>query len=329
MAKPRRDCIYCRATKPASDFNREHVVPTSFGTFEQNLVLDCVCRGCNSFFSRELELKLGRDTYEGIERFRRGVRSPRDYQTLGRRSTFEVRVTEGAFAGAIVEFISGPSGLLLRPVPQVGFAKSRELEHLFFRIGDLPTRDRLVAMGFITGAASSVRAWCCDQTALADALDSRGIAFAMQGEPELIETREGDRLSIEQICRIDSVVMRAMAKLSFNYVAATSGADVVLMPEFDEVRRYVRTGERGQTAIVTVGTDPILGNEPDGHRHLGHILTVRRDDPGVVGQVSLFNRFAYRVRLAKTGATTDGLVDSGHFFDVENRVLHTLSRDPQ
>ena len=32
-------CIHCLAEKPDSSFNREHVLPEAFGTFEGNLVL--------------------------------------------------------------------------------------------------------------------------------------------------------------------------------------------------------------------------------------------------------------------------------------------------
>ena len=31
-------CIWCTAEKPATEFNVEHVMPRSFGTFEANLV---------------------------------------------------------------------------------------------------------------------------------------------------------------------------------------------------------------------------------------------------------------------------------------------------
>ena len=80
-----RRCIYCLANKPESQFNREHVIPEAFGVFQQNLVLDCVCQACNDFFGRDLDLKLGRDTIEGLDRFRYGLKTPAQYKGLGRR----------------------------------------------------------------------------------------------------------------------------------------------------------------------------------------------------------------------------------------------------
>lgn len=40
-------CIWCTAEKPESEFNVEHVMPRSFGTFEANLTLvNEVCKEC-------------------------------------------------------------------------------------------------------------------------------------------------------------------------------------------------------------------------------------------------------------------------------------------
>ena len=71
-------CIYCLEDKPQSNFQkREHVIPQCFGKFTpDNLILyNDVCDECNQYFSENLELFLGRDTLEGIERFRHGIKS--------------------------------------------------------------------------------------------------------------------------------------------------------------------------------------------------------------------------------------------------------------
>ncbi|TID72666.1 HNH endonuclease, partial [Legionella pneumophila] len=66
-------CIYCKINK--SNFRkREHVLPQSFGRFHPtNFILNDrnkkrdnkVCDDCNDKFGKELELYLGRDSYEG------------------------------------------------------------------------------------------------------------------------------------------------------------------------------------------------------------------------------------------------------------------------
>src|SRR6187551_2390052 len=70
-------CLYCRETKGAVLFNREHVVPESFGRFRQNFVLkNVVCRDCNDYFGRTLDLKLAPETIEGLDRYKVGGKSP-------------------------------------------------------------------------------------------------------------------------------------------------------------------------------------------------------------------------------------------------------------
>src|SRR5438270_13018264 len=66
-------CIYCRCISN-NRFPAEHVIPTSFGKFEKNLTLHCVCSECNNFFSGQLEMQFGRETGEGVVRYRYGLR---------------------------------------------------------------------------------------------------------------------------------------------------------------------------------------------------------------------------------------------------------------
>jgi hypothetical protein len=82
-----RTCIYCNETKPSGAFNREHVMHKAFGTFTNNLVLDCVCRQCNSTFGDGIDLKFGRDSVEGFFRFLMGMKSTADFVPYGPAAT--------------------------------------------------------------------------------------------------------------------------------------------------------------------------------------------------------------------------------------------------
>jgi hypothetical protein len=64
-------CIYCLQDQSQAFFTKvEHVVPQSFGRFENNFTLHgTVCDECNKYFGDNLEIALGRDTYEGGLRF--------------------------------------------------------------------------------------------------------------------------------------------------------------------------------------------------------------------------------------------------------------------
>lgn len=67
-------CIYCPETKADGDFNREHLIPQSFGLFEEsNLVLRCVCKACNTYFGSALDEKLACDSAEAMDRVAVGL----------------------------------------------------------------------------------------------------------------------------------------------------------------------------------------------------------------------------------------------------------------
>src|SRR5438309_1350563 len=94
-------CIYCTAERVPRA--REHVVPQAFGLFHHNWTLDCVCADCNGYFSRELELALGRDSVEAYQRLVLGLREPADAaKLLNRRITMQV-AQQGFYKGARVE----------------------------------------------------------------------------------------------------------------------------------------------------------------------------------------------------------------------------------
>jgi hypothetical protein len=70
-------CIYCLKDKSESAFKkREHVIPQCFGKFpENNLVLHkVVCDECNQYFGDNIELYMGRDSFEGFVRIEHGIK---------------------------------------------------------------------------------------------------------------------------------------------------------------------------------------------------------------------------------------------------------------
>src|SRR4051812_10723620 len=103
-------CIWCTAEKDESEFNVEHVMPRSFGTFEDNPTLvNTVCKACNDYFAKNLEPSLAKDSLEGFDRFRYGLKPPHEFSSLGKRSTSRVQITEGNYAGAWAFTVKGDS----------------------------------------------------------------------------------------------------------------------------------------------------------------------------------------------------------------------------
>ena len=84
---PTAMCIYCLQAKSAAAFrDREHVMPHCFGSFRQNLILrKVVCDECNHYFGDDIELIMGRDSIEGILRYRYGIKpnkAPKSHERL-------------------------------------------------------------------------------------------------------------------------------------------------------------------------------------------------------------------------------------------------------
>ena len=80
------ECIYCRENRLTSSYTKaDHVLPQSFGKFENNLTLKrLICDSCNQFFGDNVELAFARDTLEGQSRVDFGVKRPEEFISSGR-----------------------------------------------------------------------------------------------------------------------------------------------------------------------------------------------------------------------------------------------------
>jgi hypothetical protein len=114
--------VYC--TSVPERVKREHVIPQMLGTFENNWTTDFVCDECNQFLGDHLELPLGRDSLEAIQRLQTSVKKAAEYADLSYRRLTMVVEEDGLFHGAIATL--GPdAGIGVQPVPiaQVGFRR--------------------------------------------------------------------------------------------------------------------------------------------------------------------------------------------------------------
>ncbi len=111
-------CIYCPQTDPDRFRGVEHVIPQGFGRFgSETPTLDCVCDDCNTYFGRELDLLLTRDTYEGISRYSRGQVSSEERSQKRLSLTLADPAEAGDFVGLRVA-VDGTTGQLMPPAAQ-------------------------------------------------------------------------------------------------------------------------------------------------------------------------------------------------------------------
>jgi hypothetical protein len=131
--------------------------------------------------------------------------------------------------------------------------------------------------------------------------------------------------AVDLVFRRNPLHVRALAKISFNYLAHQHGRDIAYEPRFDAIRRLVVDGIQPPDKYYVCDERPILADDKKGRRLNAHFLIVetRREGPvGIDGIVSLYNRFRHSVRLSAVPGT--GLPRRGHLFDVHNRRIRSL-----
>ena len=327
-------CIYCLEERGRGSYTKvEHVLPQSFGTFEpQNFILrNVVCDECNQYFGSNLEIHLGRDTYEGQLRFTHGVKDASEFQSAGQQTRIVLKLAEGPFAGCFVKrrFAPRKGEIEVTPLPQVGFLLAPTDHYEYFLLADIPSLAELQVKGFNGDRPRSIRGVAVDPEVLTQFLEERGIPFRFAGVDDSPSDRP-ETILCQFEGTIDQVIRRAIAKIAFNYLAHWQGPEFLHRPEFDMARRYIRYGTLPDYKMMRVDEEAILEGEPlEGPRVLGHIITAGWTDVrSVLAQVALFNWLSYRISLTKEFPHPRPEIQRGHIFDVTNRKIHELGSRP-
>jgi hypothetical protein len=241
-------CIYCLDRKREQDFNREHVVPEAFGAFQNNLVLECVCTQCNSYFGNTIDIKLARDSIEGLSRFWAGMKSSATYKSLGSKSTTTVRLKDGSVHGATGYFGAneGEGGLRVFAFPQVGFQQPPGAPIKWFGIGAVPEKRELAAFGI----DPSKEFWIHIREMVSDdavvLLRERGfdgeIPFeTIESPDEIVET--------EAVGIVGRPETRAATKIAMNYLASIASPGLLRMTQFNDVRDFASVSGHEEARI--------------------------------------------------------------------------------
>ena len=322
-------CIYCLEDKPEYYFTKaEHVMPQSFGMFENNLTLNKnVCDECNQYFGNNLEIDLGRDTIEGLSRYKFGVKAAQDFKTLGKRSRFNFVIAEGLLKGAhaYLEHSEELDEVACKPLPQIGFINRQTGEYKYFRLDELPKKLELEKEGL--DYSDDVRVFGVSNDEAQNALLGIGISLSLVSDLDFGD-KESDSWLVEIEGSIDKTIYRAIAKIAFNYMAYWHGPEFALQKTFNPIRHYIRRGERAKVKYVLVRSDNILVDEKPDKRRLCHIVTLNwaKNGTSIVSQISLFNNFpSYTVLLSKhyRGKTVN--LRKGHFFNFGDNRIHELT----
>ena len=322
-------CIYCLEDKAEEHFRKaEHVLPQSFGTFENNFTLRrVVCDDCNQYFGDHLELALARDTFEGHSRFIYRVKDPEEFRPFGRGSRIIIRIMEGPFEGAYAyrEYSEEAAEIVLQPLPQVGFLMAPSQKYEYFLLDDIPTEQQLRQKGFDSQHQRAICGLAVNEESLRDRLAENGIKFRYHGE--VVPPRQSQTLLCEVEGTIDQKIFRAIAKIAFNYLLYWQEPEFVFEAPFHTARRYIRYGEHPGYKMIAIRDDAILADEPIvGKRRLGHLVTTSwaQDGVSILSQVSIFNWVTYCVSLLRDYGGERRDIKRGNFFDVSTRKILEL-----
>jgi len=231
--------------------------------FKNNPILyKTVCDKCNQYFGENIELHLGRDTIEGIMRYRYGIK-PRELSKKHARLKF--KILKGPLKGMIVmpkySGVHGESDI--EPVLQAGFFKREKQEYVYFEPQDIPTSKELKEQGY---ELKEKKIPLCakndeEMNYLLKVLKEKGMDIRPEEEmpwPECV--KEKRQTLVEGTIRIDPIIYRGLSKIAFNYLAYVAGRELTLLEDFNGIRSFIRYGEGNSDSYlgVNASSNPTL-----------------------------------------------------------------------
>ena len=316
------NCIYCKNEISSENASNEHVFPEAFGC-PNDWLLDCVCRLCNNEFGRTIERFLASDSIEGIWRL----------QVLGSRSKKHIKQTcikinipdeerYGGFRGAIVYADFRVKDSLYLPAQVLIIDENEKRKFTLLEkmtdddIKNFTTRFELIAQNKEEYESATTRL-----RRLGKKLEE-----PIVGLPSTALSKDG-KLEIEVEGVMNAEIFRAIAKISFNYLAKVKGSCYALDSKFDSLREFIRTGQRQLNyKPVTIEAGHVLRDEtPRKYAFEGHLFTIESRNDDIIGKVVLTNMYNYYyvVKLGNLGLIWHD-VKSGHAYSVKEKKISPL-----
>src|SRR3989344_450509 len=294
-------CIYCGTTDKILFKKVEHVVPQSFGKFSfATPTLTCVCDRCNEFFGRYLDQPLARDSWEGLTRYRQGIRArekgkhPRIQLTLGDEEQL------GDFAGALLQDVDGTKGGLPVPKPQFQIKNKKTGKYEMYpieKIKDFKMDDELY--GEARSREVRIISHIDDRQSVIDELKKVGVDYKHKNDFYPTFAKDGNSVLVEATVTIDHTIKRAYVKIILNAFAWRSGQNAIMGQEWEKARKYVRYNADPLRARMS--NKPFWGQESDTMRFAGdHIsVMVENRDNNVLGKIQFYNHYTYEFILVE------------------------------
>ncbi len=300
-----KKCIYCKNNiTRGKNHSLEHIFPESFGC-PKELTINCVCRSCNNKLGGTIDRYLSFDSLEGDKRWRtRGSEYTKDlehYKRLVRTIPYEEQ--SGDFQGVkIIIDLKNPGKYTLPR--QIGFLKkNRKYEYITIdELKHVNIQHRLKDLSLdkfkIHYPSKEER-----ESTINQLIDLKVISKSFKTESEEFgfpnKKNYGGKIPIQMVATIDSEIYRAVAKISFNYLAKVQGYEYTLNKKFNDIREFIRYSKNPKRMkFVTPNASPILYQETSKIKLFdGFIVVIERVGNNIVSRVSIFNDMIYQVNL--------------------------------
>ena len=304
MAKHK--CIYCLQEKNDTDFNREHVVPRMMGTYQDGYVLSNyeVCEECNSYFSRELEDKIGLNSMEGFLRMQHG-RTMTDGRML-RRDRVSFTGMNGIFKG--LDFIpvvdnQNPERIHFDILPRIGILSADQSnEYDYYEAESLPEASQEI-LDRLRGKEAGIVTVGMTQEEAMPYLKDKGYLDSnyKYNEVGVKNLYTEDDFTTKITASIDSIVRRTCAKVVFNYLCYSKGKDFVLSSRFDDIRNYIRYGIWSENLWFRYSQEPVTSVDvPNDTAHVvGYMWYPENGKWTLCGCLTWFGETTYVFKLGE------------------------------
>lgn len=304
-------CVYCRTTNKELFKGREHVIPRSFGTFDSKTpTLHCVCDECNSYFKKDLDQALARDTLEGVTRYKKGIYSREKQFPKSLQFALEETEEAGDYGGAILGGYDPMTGKFLPAVAQfwIHNIKSNAWErYTLNQIKNIKITSE--KYGLATPGSRRMRIIAPskeEREEVEQELKNYNIPYREKeilGPPPFLKDIDADgKIKIRGTIQgtIDKNKKRALVKVLFNFATHYIGQEEILKSEWNKARDFVRND--GETLLGRMTQEPFwTGQETEQMRFAddSYNLRIENKDGNVIGVIQMYNLFTFEFILVK------------------------------
>jgi hypothetical protein len=294
-------CVYCLQDKPTLDFNKEHVAPKSFGTYQNSMTLheNQVCKQCNDTFSKELENEIADDSFEALLRITNNVKKLSPGHKI-KDMRIKLNGQDGILKGLAFRVLADSmtkEKIQLIPYPAIGINISENpVEYKYYEPDDLPYYSEEIA-NQLQGKAKPILYWSMDKADVETLLVKKGYAWKSHKNVAFTDLYDGEVLNIRIDLIMDKVLNRLVAKTAFNYLVYNEGREYALLPKFNPIRNFIRFGKEHES-IVVKHTQGKVENFRD--KDSSHIIGLAWGDQyhrKIFGLVSWFNESTHIICL--------------------------------